>query len=520
MLSLDRLRPGESADLPAPGDDKLKPDSRWQANVHRYQLYQSLMLGGSRMLMPPSGTAHPITGGGLKDNSYLRRLPGESAMGGTNATGEEDAWVRRRDGASHDPVSSRIVWTYVDTFFRQHVDRSSVIDALGQDVYDNVDMRGTGIDDWLPSAYAQGLAHGWVIGLVDLPPVEEEFASLEHEKAAGLRPYVQLITPIRVWKLEQDDFGAVTYALIHEGPSRWREWTADGCRLLDEDGNVLESKQHSFGKVPMVIFRANDPDPDDETAPVGESAMAATSLVDLQILQHLSLLDDIQRKTGFPFLHVQRDQETIIESDTTLGADYQYYIDASVDWKAPPDTCTQEVRAHIQWLESLALKIGGVHRRSMDSVEAHSGLALDWENAPIYSIVHRWARRLRAWELQLWGLMAEALGKRGTIIEVSYPDDFSSRPVDQDLEHAKSIMDLYAGSPPPWAKVVVDALVRRVGRRLVGHLPDVASALPPVIEVEEKPEPPPMMPGEEPPFGPDDGPEKAFLNRQLGDDNA
>jgi hypothetical protein len=137
----------------------------------------------------------------------------------------------------------------------------------------------------------------------------------------------------------------------------------------------------------------------------------------------------------------------------------------------------------------MALKIGGVHRRSMESVEAHSGLALDWENAPIYSIVHRWAKKLRNWEIRLWRLMAQALGSSGSEIRISYPDDFSSRPVDQDIEHATAIMALYAGSPPDWARIGVDALVRRVIDRLVGHLPDVAAALPARI-VAEPPEPP------------------------------
>jgi hypothetical protein len=115
----------------------------------------------------------------------------------------------------------------------------------------------------------------------------------------------------------------------------------------------------------------------------------------------------------------------------------------------------------------------------MESVEAHSGLALDWENAPIYATVQRWARRLRDWELRLWRLMAEIAGKDGSSIDVVYPDDFSTRPIDQDIGQATAIANMYGGyaSSPSWAKTGIDAMIKRALSRTVGHIKEVGAEL-------------------------------------------
>jgi len=502
--TIPKLAPGDSVNVIDDSDapDLISPDVRWRANLHRYQLYANLMLGGDRVLCPPSSTLHPLTGEGLPDRSYLRRLPAETSRRNRD---QQDAWEVRRNAASHDPVAARIIWTYVDTLTRQDVDRSAVRTELGDTIMEDVDRRGTAAEDWLPWAYAQGLAQGWMVGLVDMPardPNAQPPASRAHEEAEDIRPYLQLVLPSRVVQLDVDDYGTIMHAVIRESLDSWRIWEPTTSqlvvrKLIEANGrkayeyDIGEERPHGFDGVPMALFIANDPDPDDPESPWGESAMKATSLVDLQILQHMSLADDVQRKTGFPFLHIQREPlgggAEAPDSDYTLGPDFVLATEAVAQWLAPPSDCTREQRDHIASLESIAYKIGGVHRRSQDSVEAHSGLALDWENAPIYATVHRWARRLRTWETKLWRLMARAAGKSGDAIRVVYPDDFSSRPAAQDLAYAKSITDVYGGyeAMPGFARVGVDALVVGVLQRLKGHLAPVRDALDAALKPSE-----------------------------------
>ena len=492
----EHLSPGEETLISVPQDEEgnIVADHVWHANIHRYQRYAACMAGGDSILRPPAGTRHPMSGHGLADGSYLKRLPGE-----TNADpARGDTFVARRNCAAHDPISWRIIGTYVDTVFRQTMDRAAVRDVLGDEVADNVDAQGTSSEDWLAAAYGQGLAQGWMIGVVDMQPSTGDYPSMAHQEAAAGRPYAQIILPSRVWGLLRDDRGQVVWALIHETQYTWRAWTSTGTMVYGEKGAVVQPFQpHGFSRVPMEVFVAKDPRDDDPDAPPGESAIQEISLLELQILQHLSLLDDVMRKTNFPFLHVAREAIGAggPEQNQTLGADFMFLTEADCKWIAPPIDCVAGGREYIEWLEGLAYKIGGVHRRSMDSVEAHSGLALDWENAPIYATIQRWARRLRDWEIRMWHLMAEALGRDGSAIDVIYPDDFSTRPIEQDISQATDITSIYGGyaSAPDWVKTGVDAMIRRALARTVGHIPEVRDGLETALEPQPDPEPVPVV---------------------------
>jgi hypothetical protein len=492
LIDFDKdLRPGDETTISA--DDVrsgvLKPDAIWSANIARYQLYTAIMIGGRRMLKPPTGTRDPIDDGGLGDNSYLRRLPGEGAGNKADAGGETDDFLSRLRRAAHDPVASRIIWVYVDNFSRQDVDRTSARERIGS-VLDDVDGCGTAVEDWIPFHYANGLAHGWMVGVVELPPPADTAPpSLLHEELAGRKPYVTVYRPSRVWHMERDSRGFVTDLVCRDGVDRWRHWTPGYVETLNAKGESVQPPQfYDFGFVPAAVFIANDPDDEDPDAPIGESAMSATALVDLQILQHLSLLDNGQLKTGFSILHGQMDPEENKAGggqDLVLGDGSVWLFNGAASWLAPPPHVAAGSRAHCEWLESLAYKMGGVHRRSQDSVEAHSGLALDWENSPIYAVVHRWARRLRAWETRLWQLCAFALGQADLSgLSPVYPDDFSTRPVEQDLGFAKAMGDIYGDAMPGWIAVCRDALVRRAMMRLIGHLSDVKAAVPTTLGVE------------------------------------
>ena len=394
-----------------------------------------------------------------------------------------DAFLERRNTGAHDPVSSRIVWCYVDTLFRQPIDRCAVRDQLGSDVLMDVDLRGNPVDDWLSNAYYQGLGFGWAVAVVDMDTSGEDIPSAAHAPREFSRPYAQIYTPLRVWDIEFDEFDRIVRLVIRESETHLRVWTEYSSSLHDiGSGKIVDMKTHGFGYVPAALFRANDSNVDNKHAPPGESAVKAISLFDLQILQQISLLNDVEKKTGFPFLHVKRDAllaDDSPEGDQTLGSDFILSVEADVGWKAPPPSSPQEIRDYCDWLESRAYKIGGVHRRSQDSVEAHSGLALDYENSPIYATVQRWARRLRTFELKIWRIFSDIMGGDSSKIDVLYPDDFSNRPVAQDIGVAKELTAIYGGYryAPVFVQAGIDALSERIIERSVGNNRRVKEAL-------------------------------------------
>jgi hypothetical protein len=487
---------------------KITRNDNLKANLKNYQLYQALLQGGDAILWPAKGTLHPISGGVLDGGSYLTRLRGETRV--VNFHGQTyDPFVDRINQSAHVPIAEEIISIYVDTLFRQMIDRKAVENALGEDYMADVDLLGHNAEDFLAFVYTMGLALGWVGVLTDMPRLEPgEIPSRAHEEAIGARPYSRVLSPTRIWDWTRDSVtGELTYAMVHETKETWRIWTAEGWWLVDEEANVIESDMHPFGKVPIDLFVAQEPTAEQAYPPIGVSAINSSALMQLQVDQHQSLADELQRKTNFPLIHIQMDPERIddVDADNTIvePGNMLFYA-AELDWKAPPDTCLVQVRAHISDLESKIYKAQGVHRRSQDSVEAHSGLALDFEAAPIYATVQAWSRRLRAFENRFWQTVGSMMGVEVESDVVAYPEDFSVRPVDLELKQAKDVTDIYGGfkqCPGP-VKSYVDLKVATAMKRDKGHLAAVRKMVSDLEAIDydaEPAEPPPPAFGAPPP---------------------
>lgn len=476
-----------------------------KANLKNYQLYQALLQGGDAILWPASGTLHPISGGPLDGNSYLTRLRGETRVVAFHGQ-TYDPFVDRVNQSAHVPIAEEIISIYVDTLFRQMIDRSSVTEALGKAYMADVDLLGHNAEDFLAFVYMMGLALGWVGVLTDMPRIDPgEVPSRAHEEAMGSRPYSRVLSPTRIWQWERDSVtGDLTMALIHESVDRWRIWTEQEWVLIDEDAAVIDRGAHDFGKVPIDLFVAQEPTAEAKWPPIGVSAINSSALLQLQVDQHQSLADELQRKTNFPFLHIHMDPERIddVPGDQTVVEPGNFlFYDADLDWKAPPDTCLKQVREHIADLESKIYKAQGVHRRSQDSVEAHSGLALDFEAAPIYATVQAWSRRLRSFENRFWQTVGGMMGVEVEPDVVSYPEDFSVRPVDLELGQAKSITDIYGGfkACPGPVKSYINLKVATAMTRDKGHLVSVREMIDDLAAIEYDAEPP--APPTPPAFG-------------------
>ncbi|MHC4644330.1 MAG: hypothetical protein ACYTBJ_02425 [Planctomycetota bacterium] len=448
-----------------------------EANLKNYQLYQALLQGGDAVLWPPSGTRHPISGAAL-EGSYLTRLKGESDV----KMDDGQVWhpyTERINQSAHVPVAGQIIDVYVNTLFRQEIDRTEVRTAVGDDFFNDVDLHGHNAEDFLSMVYTMGLTNGWVGVLTDSPKLDPgEVPSREHELAMGRRPYSRILLPTRIWDYTLDPVTNVfTTALVQETRHTWRIWTPDQWVLIDKEKHVLDQGEHDHGKVPIDLFIAQYPTSEVRHPPLGVSAINSTALMQLQLDQHQSLGDELQRKTNFPFVHIRLDPEEIrgVPGQVKNAPGWWQFFEADLDWKAPPDTCLRQNREHIADLESKIYKAQGVHRRSQDSVEAHSGLALDYENSPIYATVQAWSRRLRTFENRYWQTVAEQMGVSLDQDSVKYPDDFSVRPVDHEISQAKSIVDAYGSwaDTPEAAKRYVNIKIATAAQRDKGHLKDV-----------------------------------------------
>lgn len=476
MASIDRANgyPGK-AEIIYDDSGKFSMDSRLNRNLHRYQLYYNLLLGGDRVLHPPPDTRHPITGGALPYGTYLNRLPAESpyvSMAGRKI----DPFELRVNQSAHEAVAEQIVSTYVDLFFRQEVDRSPVLERLPEAVRNDIDLRGNNVEDFLRQVYYLGLGLGAVAVLTDLPRVDEDFPSRYHEVSSGRRPFCRVILPQQIYQWDRDQTtGVFRWVLIRESEDRYVYWDSTVRRVMDKQGTAVEADvEHGFRRVPVDLFVAKEPDLCDESAPMGVSAIASTALLQLQLDDHASLLDDLQRKTNYPLLNCIGDAPTAseVQDDEVLGAGWELWTEQAAQWISPDPDSARVAREHIDALESRIYKLQGVHRRSQDSVEAHSGLALDYESAPIYATVRSWASRLRNFENKLWRTLGELSNIEIPPGSVQYPEDFTTRPVDLEVKQSHGTVEVYGGysSAPEPVKRYVDLKISRAVERDTGHL--------------------------------------------------
>lgn len=491
----DRGIMGKRSDIEIAGirvateDERITMSPSLAANLHRYQLYANIRAGGTRMIFPPIGTLDPVDGTGLEDGSYLTRLEGERNYRDMADNEVDPFWIRATSSANH-PLVSEIIDVYVSTLFRQPVDRSRVKAILGDRIYEDIDRKGTPVDSWLASIHGIGLTDGVVGVAIDYPPEDSVPPSLLHEMASGVRPYATMLPATSIWQLDRAPGGWIRSIIIQTGDKRFRIWTPEKFADVTEDLKIISQGTNPYGFVPVVLYIAEDPQDNSETAPLGLSAIRDSALIQLQYNQHASLLESLECKTNFPFLHNQDDPpQGDAAQDIPLGPGFMIYGPEQISWVSPDVSAAEESRRYLETLEARIYKIQGVHRRSQESVEAHSGLALDYEASPIYATVQRWSQRLRIFEETAWRMFAAVMGRSVDTDRdlVSYPEDFSTRPIDREVSQAQEIANVYGGYglAPRSIQIYIDEKIRRGMKRDMAYLP-VADEISSIMDQEQE----------------------------------
>lgn len=130
---------------------------------------------------------------------------------------------------------------------------------LLQQWWEDVDGRGTPVDRWLRETVAPlFLVLGQLDVLFDhpLPPDRAYVISRADQAAYGLdRCVASIVLPENViwWRLDRR--GGYEEVLIHErteGGPLYQHWTAEQCVTYDRDGEIVASRKHPFGRVPIV----------------------------------------------------------------------------------------------------------------------------------------------------------------------------------------------------------------------------------------------------------------------------
>lgn len=381
--------------------------------------------------------------------SYLVPHAGESS----------EAFRDRCDLAANFNVVQPIVDAYVDAC------TGTVVRDLGTlgPYLKNLNGRGQTWSQHVDEVARWAAVYGWVASVYDNPR-ENPAKSLAEEEALGIGLRATLVHPSALAWVAVDRDGAVEelafvdrpYVPDDAAPARMEvnvyvytreEWRCHKVTVsssvvwvkikpkLNEKNLVERGPSPTPGRVPVVFafFREMT----ESAVPQGVSLVDDAADLSRQIYNHLSWIEEIHRKTAFPFLGIPErasggalDPQTRIQIGPENALGYNAESGAP-GWITAPDSTTP-LRIHALFLVAAALRTTGLEVTASDSSPDASGEALKVRSRDFNARCTRFAGAMQAFESNALKLAATILKTSGAPT-VTYPKRFTLPDSAQDL---------------------------------------------------------------------------------------
>ena len=360
-----------------------------------------------------------------------------------------------------------IISVYTSFMFRSSPERD--FGTLDSDVnlkefLADADHDGRTIDAFMRDAaiWAAVFGHCWILTVKP----QTNSATRADELAQGVRPYVNLITPITVtdWTWQRETSGAYTLSYlkyveeVNDSFSTIKEWTPDVITTSQVNHNTRElvsrtEEINGLGKIPATIVYAN-------RSPVrGIGASMISDIADAQkmIYNLSSEVEQSIRINGHPTLVKTADVEA------SAGAGAIALMPDNLDPALKPFLLTvstdigqiyTSIRNLVDSIDKMA-NTGAVRAPESRSL---SGVAMETEFQLLNARLAEFCDNLELAEEQIWRWYALY---QGTVFdgEIEYPDDFDVRDVPNALRSLQSI----AGSiKTPEAQALLEYRVREL----------------------------------------------------------
>lgn len=336
-----------------------------------------------------------------------------------------------------------VISVYISFLFRETPDRDldSIYSPELEQFMKDADLDGRSFNAFMKevSIWSSVFGHCWV--LMTKPSIDA--ATAADQQAAGIRPYVNLLTPAVVtdWKWAREPNGryVLTYFKyiedVNDSQITIREWTPDTIRTWISDDNKKEAQMvaeevNGLGKIPAVIAYNQR----SQVRGIGISDIDDIADMQRAIYNEYSEVEQSVRLEGHPSLVMTPDTQAgagagaIIHMPENLDPGLKpYMLNADA---TPINLIYESIRNRISAIDKMA-NTGGVRATETRSM---SGIAMETEFQLLNAKLSEKADNLELCEEQLWDLWCEYQALPNMEFEIEYPGSFNIRDTGREVE--------------------------------------------------------------------------------------
>lgn len=353
--------------------------------------------------------------------------------------GEYDARLRSTPLDNH---CKSVISVYISFLFREEPDREleSIMNDLVEDFLRDCDMDGRSFNQFMKEVAIWSSVFGHCFVLMTKPSIAAQ--TLADQRAAGIRPYVNLLTPLVVtdwnWTRRVNgryDLDYIKYIEdVNDSVTTIKEWTPEWIRTWEMDDKkreaiLIEEQMNELGKVPIVMVYNQR----SQVRGIGISDIGDIADQQRAIYNELSEVEQSIRLEGHPSLVTTPDVQlgagagALVQIPDGLDPGLKPYM-LNVD-ATPVSSLYESIKHRVEMIDKMA-NTGGV--RAVES-RVLSGVALETEFQLLNAKLSEKADNLELAEEQIWQLWCEYQGQEW-MGSIEYPGSFNIRDTGREFD--------------------------------------------------------------------------------------
>ena len=433
----------------------------------------------------------------------------------------------RQSRLGHFPIFQPVCDIHTDAVMRKGLQFEGVTPAWGPFLED-ADLRGNDMDMLARNALSWALAMSRMHAVVDFTRMEEMPRTVAEQRAWGIRPWVNLITPLDLinWSLDQE--GNFNWAVIRELEPDWREpgqpdtgrqfwfrmWNREDWVLFGKprgaDGKqgtmeIVDSGHHGLGRVPITtLWTDHDPGKTMFT----QSVFASLQRMDRVCLNLLSLLHEIDYGQTFTtWFFPDEDKQGM--GPVELGIHNAVTGPTAPVALSPDEAMASGLMERLKTHIHLARLASGASRgQAEESKEGRSGEAYSYESEQKRHQMARLAEATGEFVNETLDLAAQWVGAPASSVpRANLPNNFDLKSLGRKINEALTFSKLEVG---PGAMLYIkknlgEQLLRELGsgtHEVDEMLKEIDAHTEKLIERQDNP---PALPPGAPAMGAEDG---------------